>query len=115
MGAAEALGGACHHCLNRSSRVLSHFAIPHAKDAPAVLGKPLIAHDITFRSRVLPAIGAAAGEIDDVRADRKLAGELGPVAERSAQIFRSSAVAWLRSVRARLVTSNSIRRDMARA
>ena len=118
MGAAEALGGACQDGFCRANWVLVHVAVPYAKYGPAFAPQPFVTYHVAFRLRVLPAVDLndelclAAGEICDVRADRKLSREPGPIARQQMPDFAFLGVAVERSARARRVSVGFMRWDI---
>ena len=83
MGAAEALGGSLKDGVEHTLGIGVQLGVPHPQNRPPFVRKKAIAPNIAIAIRVLAAVkfdhqsSLPAGEVDSVRSDRQLAGELG--------------------------------------
>jgi len=83
VGAAEALGGSLKDGVEHTLRIGVQLGVPHPQNGPSLVHKKAIAANIAIAIRVLAAVkfdnqsSLPAGEVDSVRSDRQLAGELG--------------------------------------
>ena len=84
MGAAEALGGPLKVGVEHTLGIGVQLGVPHPQNRPSFVRKKAIAPNIAIAIRVLAAVkfdhqsSLPAGEVDSVRSDRQLAGELRP-------------------------------------
>ena len=85
MGAAEALGGSIHDRLNYARRVFIELVVPNTKNSATLMRQDCVPTAVSFGNRMVTPVEfddqsrLAACKVDDIWADRKLAGEFGAV------------------------------------
>jgi hypothetical protein len=126
VGAAEALGGAGKDCLQDAVRIFVQFVIPDPKDRPAFASKELVASPVPLGLGMRAAAelhnqpSLPAGEVGEVRANRKLpsefraqAGDHGPkpalVPSRSVAEFARACGSVERNTAAHVCSIESVR------